>query len=93
MRWVLIQCTNVNVRYGEDFKKLYIRIKRKKGHNVAVVAVARKLLEVIGHILKGEGVFKYLEAGKYAKKVLNFAWDLGREKNLEKENICIVKIN
>ncbi len=76
LRWVFHQCANVMLRFGEQFKKFYIRIKRKKGHNVAVVAVARKLLEVIWHILKGEEVFKYLEVGKYANKILNCAWDL-----------------
>ncbi len=69
----------------EDRFEMDIYLKALEGteemkEKVVVVAVARKLLEVIGHILKSDKVYQYLECGKYAKNVLNCTWDLGREK-------------
>lgn len=81
LRWILIQCANINLRYGVQFRGFYQRIKKKKGHNVAVVAVARKMLEVIWHLLKKEEVYQHLEGGKYANKILSCAYELGKEKN------------
>jgi len=47
LRWILIQSTNVAIRFNERLSKFYTRIARKKGHNIAIVATARKLLSYI----------------------------------------------
>jgi len=47
LRWILIQCANVAILHDSLLAKIYHRIARRKGHNVAIVAVARKMLGYI----------------------------------------------
>jgi transposase len=47
MRRVLIQSANVAIRYDKILGGFYKRIERKKGHNKAIVATARKMLKYI----------------------------------------------
>lgn len=44
LRWILIQCANIAVRKNKKLKSFYLRKKLSKGHNKAIVAVARKML-------------------------------------------------
>ena len=44
LRWILIQCANVAVQMDRRLKSYYMRKKLGKGHNKAIVAVARKIL-------------------------------------------------
>jgi hypothetical protein len=37
----------------------YWRIRRRKGHNVAVTAVARKLIVVVWHLLTNRELYRY----------------------------------
>jgi hypothetical protein len=54
-RWVLVQCAQAMVRSDGAIRPFYERILRKKGRNVAIVAVARKLLVYMWHRLtKGQ---------------------------------------
>jgi len=80
LRWILIQCGNVGSRKNVQFKGFYQRIRRKKGHNVAVVAVGRKMLVVIWYILNGY-IYEYIEGSRYAKKILDCSWSIGKEIN------------
>ena len=57
LRWVLVQCANAAVRNDEHLRNFYLRIKRRKGHNVAIVATARKMLVCIYHMLKKKEVY------------------------------------
>lgn len=50
-RWVLVQCAQAMVRGDGAIQPFYERIRRKKGRNVAIVAVARKLLVCMWHML------------------------------------------
>lgn len=50
-RWTLIQCANSAVRVDHPLRAFYGRIKKKKGHCVAVTAVARKLVVILWHML------------------------------------------
>lgn len=44
LRWILIQCANIAVQQDKRLKSYYLRKKLGKGHNKAIVAVARKML-------------------------------------------------
>jgi transposase len=47
LRWILIQCANVAIMHDSLLAKIYHRIKKRRGHNIAITAVARKLLGYI----------------------------------------------
>ena len=44
LRWILIQCANIAVQKDKRLKSFYLKKKLGKGHNKAIVAVARKML-------------------------------------------------
>jgi transposase len=57
LRWILIQCANVAIRHDEYLRSFYLRIKRRRGHNIAIVATARKMLVCIYYMLKRGEVY------------------------------------
>jgi transposase len=60
LRWILLEAARVHVQWCPDSKitKHYDKIKRKRGENIAAVAAARKLLQVIYHMLKNKEEFR-----------------------------------
>lgn len=44
LRWMLNQCANVAIMHDSTLAKIYQRIKKRKGHNIAITAVSRKML-------------------------------------------------
>lgn len=60
LRWTLQQCVWAHIRYAEDTRltRFFWRIARKKGKQKAAVAVARKLLVVIYHMLTRQEEFR-----------------------------------
>jgi len=57
LRWILIQCANVAIRHDDYLRSFYLRIKRRRGHNIAIVATARKMLVCIYFMLKRKEVY------------------------------------
>lgn len=47
LNWILIQDANAAIRSSKKFRKYYLKVKRRKGHNVAIISVARKMTQVI----------------------------------------------
>jgi transposase len=78
LRWIMVQCANVAVRHDKRLGRFYGRLARKKGHNVAIVAVARKMLVMIWHILRGEN-YEDVDQRLYSRKLVQLAWKAGRE--------------
>jgi len=55
LRWILVQNCLILIKYPGRIKDFYTRLKKRKGHKVAIVACARKLLTMIWHMLmKGQ---------------------------------------
>lgn len=55
LRWILVQNCLILIKYPGKIKEFYARLKKRKGHKIAIVACARKLLTIIWHMLmKGE---------------------------------------
>jgi len=58
-RWLIIEAAEILRRSPGPMRSLYTRIQRKRNHNVAVVAVARKLVELVHHLLTNEEDYIY----------------------------------
>jgi transposase len=52
LRWALVQCAHVAVQYDDYLGNFYTRLKRRKNHQIAIVATARKMLVSIFYMLK-----------------------------------------
>lgn len=50
-RWLLIEAAEHLRKSPGPMRALYTRVLRRRNHNVAVVAVARKLAELVHHLL------------------------------------------
>lgn len=59
LRWILIEAANKPHLYKGHLYEFYQRIKYKKGHPKAVVALARKLSVIVYFILKNKTTFEY----------------------------------
>ena len=57
-RTTLVQCTLVAIRYSPRLRIFYDRIKAKKGSGKAIIATAKKLLNIIYYTLKETIVFE-----------------------------------
>jgi transposase len=62
LSWNMVEVAHVAVRVRDSrFRAFFLRVRAKKGNKTAYVAVARKMLTVIWHLLvDGE---KYVEEG------------------------------
>jgi transposase len=58
-RWLLIEAAEVLRRSPGPMHALYKRVYKRRGHNVAVVAVSRKLIELVHHLLTNEEDYVY----------------------------------
>jgi len=59
LRWILVQSSTTAVKQVDDpyLGRFYARLKRKKNHQIAIVATARKLLVSIYHMLDRKEVY------------------------------------
>ncbi len=60
-RWMLIQAAQHARLHTGPIGRFYLRLKKRKGHNIAVVATARKLAAVAWHILKKKEPYRYAQ--------------------------------
>ena len=58
-RWLLIEAAEAFRKSPGPMRALYTRIYKKRGHNIAVVAVSRKLIELVHHLLVNEEDYIY----------------------------------
>lgn len=64
LRWVLVECVHVHVRYDTSITRAYHAIAQSKGKRVATVAAARRLLMCCYSILKNRRPY-YDPGGHY----------------------------
>ncbi len=71
LKWAFIEAANVVARYHTHPKwrerhvtRLYLRLRRRKGHRVAVGAVARHLAEAAYHVVKRGEPYREPQGGR-----------------------------
>jgi transposase len=63
LRWIMVEVANAATMTPGPIQDRYQRLRRHgKTHNVAVVAIARHLLEIIWQMLKDNTVFKHAKS-------------------------------
>jgi transposase len=76
LRWALVEAAWVAVRWNPYWKAHFERIAKRRGKNKAIVAVARKLLTVIWHVLTKKVADHQADAEKVAYKLFRWTWKL-----------------
>lgn len=64
------------VRWEPHWRKVYERIKQRRG---AIVAIARKLLVVVWHLLHHQRQYQHLKPAIFVRKLQEWAWRIGQD--------------
>jgi hypothetical protein len=78
LRWVLVQAAWVAVNTHPHWKEQYQHLIRRKPTNKAIVAIARKLLVVVWHVLTECVADRHADQEMVAFKLMMWAWKLGK---------------
>jgi len=62
IRWILTECAHIAIRHSPGLKRIFLRVQRKHGGKVAVIAVARRMLEIVFNVLSRKEVFSEVKA-------------------------------
>jgi len=76
-RWLAIEAAHILSKGGSPLIASYHRLRRKKCHNVAVTALARKLTVVVWHVLTHREPYRYAPATHTRKKLRRLEISLG----------------
>lgn len=79
LRWALIEAAWKAVQMSPLWKLCYEELKKRKGPCKAIVAIARKLLVTIWHVLSKETTDCHASNEDLAWKMLLWSWSLGDE--------------
>lgn len=59
LRWIMVQVAHAaSKKIGSKLRKFYLRIRARKGANVAIVALARKILCILYHLLMNQEMYE-----------------------------------
>jgi transposase len=64
LRWILVQNAWIAIRHCAPLRHFFLSVSKRCGRNGAIVATARKLLEIAFHVLKDQTPFDANRIGK-----------------------------
>ena len=76
LRWALVEASWQAVRSNPKWRAEYDRLCKRKHQNQAIVAIAHKLLVIIGYLLNRQEVYQKSTEEDLAYKMLTWAWHL-----------------
>ena len=79
LRVVLIEAAHVAANSHPHWKAELARLQPRLGYNKTIVAIARKLLITVWHVLARKVVDRFAESEKVSQKMLRFAYAVGKE--------------
>jgi len=69
IRWILVEAAQHASRHDPRLSQFYLRVMKRRGHNRALVAVARKMLVTIYHVLNHHSEYRGLRPELYTNKI------------------------
>jgi transposase len=70
-RHLAVEAAQVLARSSAPLAATYFRVRNKRGHNVAVTALARKLIHIVWHLLTTQQPYRYASAPRARRKLLS----------------------
>lgn len=83
-RALAIEAAQALARSSAPLAATYYRVRRKRGHNVAVTALARKLIHVVWHLLSRREPYRYAPPARTRTKLLKVTTDRTRAQAVPK---------
>jgi len=75
----LVEAAHVVANSHPHWKAELARLQPRLGYSRAIVAIARKLLVTVWHVLARKVADRFAEEERVSKKMLHFAYEVGRE--------------
>lgn len=69
LRWILVQCALIAIKYDAHLRIFYDRIRNRRGHATAIVATAKELLVIIWYMLTRHELYRYMDKQRYERKL------------------------
>ena len=69
LRWILVQCVLIAIKYDDHLRIFYDRIRNRKGHATAIVATAKELLVITWYMLSRNELYRYMDKQRYERKL------------------------
>ena len=69
IRWILVEAAQHAARHDSRLSQFYQRVMKRRGHNRAIVAVARKMLVTIYHVLNHHREYRGLRPELFENKI------------------------
>ena len=79
IRAAMVEAAHTACRVHPHWKAELARLEPRLGHNKAIVAVARKLLVAVWHVLNERCADRFADPEMVARKLLQYAYTLGRD--------------
>jgi len=79
-RSLAIEAAQILARSSSPLAATYYRVRHKRGHNVAVTALARKLVHVVWHVLSKREPYRYAPIPRTRIKLLRVTVDHARSR-------------
>jgi transposase len=76
LRWALVEAAWVAIRSDPYWKAQFQRLEKRMHRNKAIVAIARRMLVCLWHILTKREPYRHFAAETIAYKMLTWAWSL-----------------
>ncbi|MDZ7925276.1 MAG: IS110 family transposase [Marinagarivorans sp.] len=78
LRVALVEAAHVVANSNPHWKAELERLQPRLGYNRAIVAIARKLLVTVWHVLARKVADRFTEPEKVSEKMLRFAYEVGK---------------
>ena len=79
LRWALVEAAWVAVRSDPYWKGQYQRLQKRMHPNTAIVAIARRLLVSVWHILTKRQAYRHFNPESIAYKMLIWSWSMDEQ--------------
>jgi transposase len=89
-RSLLIEAAHSSVRTPGPLRAFYLRVRARRGANVAVVAVARKIAVLAWHLLTHDTDYRFSPPSRTAEKLRSLELAAGRPKRRSRTGMRIV---
>jgi len=91
LRVAMVEAAHAAANHHPHWKAELARLEPRLGYNKAIVAIARKLLIAVWHVLAEKKTDRFAEPEKVSQKLLRFAYEVGRSKRAGKSAAQFVR--
>jgi transposase len=79
LRWALVEAAQMAVKSDPLWKHRFQELQKRMHRNQAIVAVARRLLELVWYVLTRRQPYRHFSQERIAYKYLTWAWQMDDE--------------